>query len=77
MTVTLAQQFQLFEGGLQYDGGRQEVSGGRARGTAVKFTVPGGSPWSGVYEGTADGDELRGEILRDGAVAGRFTARRL
>ncbi|HTO46156.1 MAG TPA: methyltransferase domain-containing protein [Burkholderiales bacterium] len=75
--ATLAQQFQLFEGGLEYDGGRQELAGGRARGTAVRFTVRGASPWSGVYEGTADGDELRGEILREGAVAGRFTARRL
>jgi hypothetical protein len=43
----------------------------------VKFTVPGASPWSGVYEGTADDSGLRGEILRDGAVAGRFTASRL
>jgi Methyltransferase domain len=75
--VTFAQQFQLFEGGLQYDGGRHAIADGRARGTAVKFTVPGASPWSGVYEGSADGDTLRGEILRDGAVAGRFTATRL
>lgn len=75
--VTFAQQFQFFEGGLQYDGGRHAIADGRARGTAVKFTVPGASPWSGVYEGSADGDTLRGEILRDGAVAGRFTATRL
>ena len=55
-TVTLAQQFQRFEGALEHDGARQAVADGRARGTAVKFTVPGASPWSGVYEGTADGD---------------------
>ena len=56
---------------------RDRIAGGRARGTAVKFAVPDASPWSGEYEGTVDGDELRGEILRGGAVAGRFTARRL
>ena len=76
-TVTLTQEFQRFEGGLEHDGAQQQVAGGRARGTAVKFTVPGASPWSGVYEGTADDSGLRGEILRDGAVAGRFTASRL
>jgi hypothetical protein len=76
-TVTLAQQFQKFDGGLQHDGASLPVAEGRARGTAVKFTVAGASPWSGVYEGTADGDDVRGEILRDGAVVGKFTARRL
>jgi len=76
-TVTLAQRFQFFEGALVQEGARHEVTGGRARGAAVKFTVPGASPWSGSYEGTADGDTLRGEVLRDGAVAGRFTASRL
>ena len=75
-TVTLAQEFQRFEGGLEGDGAQLKVDG-RARGTAVKFTVPGASPWSGAYEGTADGDSLSGEILRNGAVAGRFSARRL
>ena len=50
-TVTLTQEFQRFEGGLEHDGAQQQVAGGRARGTAVKFTVPGASPWSGVYEG--------------------------
>lgn len=76
-TVTLAQEFQRFEGALEDQDARVEVAGGRARGTAVKFTVPGGSPWSGAYEGTADDSGLRGEILRDGKVAGRFTASRL
>ena len=75
-TVTLAQEFQRFEGGLEGDGAQHEVDG-RARGTAVKFTVPGASLWSGAYEGTAEGDALSGEIVRNGAVAGRFTARRL
>ena len=75
-TVTLAQEFQRFEGGLEDDGAQHQVAGGRARGTAVKFTVPGASPWSGAYEGTADDSGLRGEILRDGKVAGRFTASR-
>jgi len=75
-TVTLAQEFQRFEGGLESDGAQLKVDG-RARGTAVKFTVPGASPWSGAYEGTAEGDALSGEIVRNGAVAGRFTARRL
>ncbi len=76
-TVTLAQTFQRFEGGLDDQGARAEVAGGRARGTALQFSVPGASPWSGAYEGTAEGDELRGEILRNGVVAGRFTARRM
>jgi len=76
-TVTLAQQFQKFDGGLEQDGARLPVTAGRSRGTAVQFTVAGASTWSGVYEGTADGDDVRGEVLRDGAVAGRFTARRL
>jgi hypothetical protein len=76
-TATLAQTFQRFEGALDDQGARAEVAGGRARGTAVQFSVPGASPWAGAYEGTAEGDELRGEILRNGAVAGRFTARRM
>jgi hypothetical protein len=75
-TVTLTQTFQKFEGALDDQGARFEVAGGRARGTAVQFSVPGASPWSGAYEGTADGDALSGEIVRNGAVAGRFTARR-
>jgi hypothetical protein len=75
--VMLAQEFQRFDGAIEDDGARHQVTGGRARGTAVKFTVPGASPWSGAYEGAADGNVLRGEILRDGAVAGRFTATRL
>jgi hypothetical protein len=76
-TVTFTQTFQKFDGALEDQGTRTEVAGGRARGTAVQFSVPGASPWSGAYEGTADGDELRGEILRNGAVAGKFTARRI
>jgi Methyltransferase domain len=76
-TVTLTQEFQRFEGELEDGAARDRIAGGRARGTAVKFAVPDASPWSGEYEGTVDGDELRGEILRGGAVAGRFTARRL
>jgi hypothetical protein len=75
-TVTLTQQFQRFEGGLEHEGAQHKLDG-RARGAAVKFTVPGASPWSGVYEGTADDSGLRGEITRNGAVAGRFTASRL
>ncbi len=75
-SVRLAQEFQRFDGALEHDGARHAVAGGRARGTAVTFTVPGASPYSGVYEGTADGNVLRGEILRDGAPAGRFTASR-
>jgi Methyltransferase domain len=76
-TVTLAQTFQRFEGALEEQAAQVEVAGGRARGTAVQFSVPGASPWSGAYEGTAEGDTVSGEIVRNGAVAGRFTARRL
>jgi hypothetical protein len=75
--VTLAQTFQRFEGALEEQAAQVEVAGGRARGTAVQFSVPGASPWSGAYEGTAEGDTVSGEIVRNGAVAGRFTARRL
>ncbi len=64
-TVTLAQTFQRFEGALEDQGARAEVAGGRARGTAVQFSVPGASPWSGAYEGTAEGDALSGEIVRE------------
>jgi hypothetical protein len=76
-TVTLAQTFQKFAGALEDQGARVEVAGGQARGTAVKFSVPGASPWSGAYEGSAEGDLVSGEIVRNGAVAGRFTARRI
>jgi hypothetical protein len=75
-TATLVQKFQKFEGALDDQGVRAEV-GGRARGTAVQFSVPGASPWSGTYEGTAEGDSVTGEIVRNGVVAGKFTARRL
>ena len=76
-TVTLAQEVPALRGRARR---RRRAAQGRrrpARGTAVKFTVPGASPWSGAYEGTAEGDALSGEIVRNGAVAGRFTARRL
>ena len=76
-TVTLAQTFQKFEGALEDQGARGEIAGGRARGTAVQFSVPGSSPWSGAYDGTAEGDSVTGDIVRNGAVAGKFTARRL
>jgi len=76
-TVTFAQTFQRFEGALEDQDARAEVGGGRARGTAVRFSVSGALPWSGAYEGTAEGDSVRGEIVRNGAVAGKFTARRL
>jgi hypothetical protein len=75
-TVTFVQTFQKFDGALEDQGARIDVAG-RARGTAVQFSVPGASPWSGAYEGTADGDSVSGEILRNGAVAGKFTARRI
>jgi hypothetical protein len=75
--VAFVQTFQKFEGALDDQGARAEVAGGRARGTAVQFSVPGASPWSGAYEGTAEGDSVTGEIVRNGAVAGKFTARRL
>jgi hypothetical protein len=75
-TVMLVQTFQKFEGALEDQGARAEVAG-RARGTAVQFSVPGASPWSGTYEGTAEGDSVTGEIVRNGVVAGKFTARRL
>jgi hypothetical protein len=75
-TLVLAQQFQKFAGELELDGGRYAIAGGRARGTAVRFTVPDGSPLAGAYEGTVDGAQMRGVIRRDGAGAAPFTASR-
>ena len=49
----------------------------RARGAAIRFTVPGGSPLAGVYEGTVDGAQMRGTIVRAGVAALPFTASRL
>jgi hypothetical protein len=74
-TLALTQQFQLFAGEVEAGGARQPVAEGRARGTAVRFVVPAG-PLAGVYEGTVDGAQMRGEILRDGARVARFTATR-
>jgi len=76
-TLALTQQFQRFEGGLETGGARQAIAGARARGTAIRFSVPAGSPFTGFYEGTVDGAQMRGEILRDGVSAGPFTASRL
>jgi hypothetical protein len=75
-TLVLAQQFQKFAGELELDGARYPIAGGRARGTAVRFTVPAGSPLAGAYDGTVDGAQMRGVIRRDGAVAAPFTASR-
>ncbi len=75
-TLTLAQQFQRFAGELELDGARHAIAGGRARGTAIRFTVPAGSPLAGVYEGTVEGEQMRGEIRRDGGPTARFTASR-
>jgi len=75
-TLTLAQQFQRFAGELELDGARHAIAGGRARGTAIQFTVPAGSPLAGVYEGTVEGAQMRGEIRRDGGPTARFTASR-
>jgi hypothetical protein len=75
-TLTLAQQFQRFAGELELDGARHAIAGGRARGTAIQFTVPAGSPLAGVYEGTVEGVQMRGEIRRDGGPTARFTASR-
>ena len=75
-TLALAQQFQKFAGEVELDGARHAIAGGRARGTSVRFTVPAGSPLAGSYEGTVDGGQIRGEIVRDGAPAARFTASR-
>jgi len=76
-TLALAQQFQKFEGEVELDGARHAVTGGRARGTAIRFAVPAGSPLAGAYEGTVEGAQMRGEIVRDGMPAAPFTASRL
>ena len=75
-TLALAQEYQKFAGEIELDGARQPIAGGRARGTAVRFTVPHGSPLAGAYEGTVDGTQMRGVIARDGAAPGTFTASR-
>jgi hypothetical protein len=77
VTLALAQRFQRFEGEIELDGARRAIAGGRARGTAIRFTVPAGSPLAGVYEGVVEGAQMRGEILRDGTPVARFTASRL
>ncbi len=76
-TLTLAQQYQRFEGAVEVDGARHAIAGGRARGAAVRFAVPGGSPLAGAYDGTVEGTQIRGEILRDGMPPARFTASRM
>jgi SAM-dependent methyltransferase len=74
--LALAQEYQKFAGEVELEGVRQPIVGGRARGTAIRFTVPAGSPLAGAYEGTVDGARMRGTIARDGAPAGTFTASR-
>jgi SAM-dependent methyltransferase len=76
-TLALAQQFQKFAGEVELDGARHAVTGGRARGTAIRFAIAAGSPLAGFYEGTVEGPQIRGEIVRDGVPAARFTASRL
>jgi len=76
-TLALAQQFQKFAGEVELDGARHAVTGGRVRGTAIRFAVPAGSPLVGAYEGTVEGAQMRGEIVRDGMPAAPFTASRL
>ena len=76
-TIALEQQFQRFEGAVEHEGARHAIAGGRARGESVQFIVPGVSAYSGVYQGTAEDNHVRGHILRDGAVVARFTASRL
>jgi hypothetical protein len=75
--LALAQQFQKFTGEVELDGAHHAIGDGRARGTAVRFTVPPGSPLAGAYAGTVDGAQMRGEVVRDGAPATPFTASRL
>jgi len=76
-TFVFNQRFQRFEGGVEYGGARSDIVDGRARGVAIRFTVPAGSPLAGVYEGTVDGAQMRGTIVRDGVAALPFTASRL
>jgi SAM-dependent methyltransferase len=76
-TLALAQQFQKFDGAIELNGARHAIAGGRARGAAIRFTVPAGSPLAGAYEGTVEGAEMRGRIVRDGLPAERFSARRM
>jgi hypothetical protein len=76
-TLALAQQFQKLEGEVELNGARHAIAGGRARGTAIRFTVPAGSPLWGAYEASVEGGEMRGEIVRDGLPAERFSARRM
>jgi hypothetical protein len=71
-TLALRQRYQSFEGTLA----GAALQSGKANGTSVAFTVAGGGPLAGRYEGTASGNAIAGRIVRADGTAGTWRAAR-
>jgi hypothetical protein len=70
--LALRQRYQIFEGSL--DGAA--LQGGKASGASVAFTIAGGGPLAGRYEGTAADNAIAGRVVRADGTAGTWRAAR-
>jgi SAM-dependent methyltransferase len=70
--LALRQRYQFFEGSL--DGAA--LQGGKASGASVAFTIAGGGPLAGRYEGTAADNAIAGRVVRADGTAGTWRAAR-